>query len=380
MLKGPILRKVVPFFLFLAASLSPLPALDPDLQLEDYTVETYSAENGLPQSSVLALVQTRDGYLWLGTYEGLARFDGHDFTVFDKGNTPQMESNGIKALLEDQDGRLWVGTTAGLLRLGPNGFERFDQRHGLSNISILCIYQDHAGALWVGTTGGLHRWQGSRFRPVQANQSFSSEYIAALAEDGAGGLWVGTGRGLNHLRADGKVEVFHAGADLPHDDIRALFLDPQGMLWVGTSGGGVFTWQAGRFAPLGMPLSSGDIRAIYRDSRGVMWIGTNQEPVNRIHRGVVSVLDQQLGGLTSGRAILEDREGSLWVGTRDGLIQMKEDKFIRYGARNGLPVDPVRAVCEDRQGASLGRHGRRRPCPLPPGALADLWPRAGTGQ
>lgn len=184
MLKGPILRKVVPFFLFLAASLSPLPALDPDLQLEDYTVETYSAENGLPQSSVLALVQTRDGYLWLGTYEGLARFDGHDFTVFDKGNTPQMESNGIKALLEDQDGRLWVGTTAGLLRLGPNGFERFDQRHGLSNISILCIYQDHAGALWVGTTGGLHRWQGSRFRPVQANQSFSSEYIAALAEDG----------------------------------------------------------------------------------------------------------------------------------------------------------------------------------------------------
>lgn len=351
MLKGRILRTIVPFFLLFAAAQVPLPALDPDLRLEDYAVETYSAENGLPQSSVLALVQTRDGYLWLGTYEGLARFDGHDFTVFDKANTPQMESNGIKALLEDREGRLWVGTTAGLLRLGPGGFERFDQRHGLINISILCIYQDHAGALWVGTTGGLHRWQGSRFRPVQANQSFSSAYIAALAEDGAGGLWVGTGRGLNRLRADGKVEVFHAGRDLPHDDIRSLFLDPQGTLWVGTSGGGVVTWQDGRFAPLGLPLSSGDIRVIYRDRRGVMWIGTNQEPVNRIHNGEVSILDQQLGGLTSGRAILEDREGSLWVGTRDGLIQMKEDKFIRYGARNGLPVDPVRAVCEDSQGA-----------------------------
>lgn len=351
MLKRPISRSVAALILFLAACLAPLAALDPNLQLEEYTVETYSAENGLPQSSVLALVQTRDGYLWLGTYEGLARFDGQNFTVFDKGNTPQMESNGIKALLEDRDGVLWVGTTAGLLRLGPKGFERFDQEQGLSEISILCIYQDHAGSLWVGTTGGLHLWQGSRFRTVQANRNFSSAYIAALAEDGAGGLWVGTGRGLNHLRADGKVEVFHAGEDLPHDDIRTLFLDPQGTLWVGTSGGGVVTWQDGRFAPLKTPLSSRDIRAIYRDRHGVMWIGTNQEPINRIQRGVVSVLDQRLGGLTSGRAILEDREGSLWVGTRDGLMQLKEDKFIRYGARNGLPVDPVRAVFEDRLGA-----------------------------
>lgn len=77
-----------------------LPALDPKLELDEYAVERYSTENGLPQSSVLAMVQTRDGYLWLGTYEGLARFDGLTFTVFDKSNTPEMESNGIKALAE----------------------------------------------------------------------------------------------------------------------------------------------------------------------------------------------------------------------------------------------------------------------------------------
>ena len=76
------------------------------------------------------MVQTRDGYLWLGTYEGLARFDGLTFTVFDKSNTPEMESNGIKALAEDREGRLWVGTTAGLLRYSQGRFERFDSRAG----------------------------------------------------------------------------------------------------------------------------------------------------------------------------------------------------------------------------------------------------------
>lgn len=346
------LHMLAPLFLafFIAVSLF-LPALDPGLKLSDYSLEIFSAENGLPQSSVMALVQTRDGYLWLGTYEGLARFDGHQFTVFDKGNTPQMESNGIKALLEDRAGDLWVGTTAGLLRRSARGFERFDREHGLRSISILCLFQDHAGGLWVGTTGGLHRWQGSRFRPVAASLGFSSDYIAALAGDGAGGLWVGTGSGLNHLRADGKVEVFRAEDGLPHEDVRSLFLDPQGTLWIGTSGGGLVTRRDGRFAPLPVALSSRDVRAIYRDSRGVMWIGTNQEPVNRLHDGEVSVLDQSLAGPTSGRAILEDREGSLWIGTRDGLIQLREDKFICYGSRNGLPVDPVRAVFEDRQGA-----------------------------
>ena len=335
-----------------------LPALDPAMELNEYSIETFSAENGLPQSSVLALVQTRDGYLWLGTYEGLARFDGHAFTVFDKGNTPEMESNGVKALLEDRDGRLWIGTTAGLLRRSPGGaggdgsgvFERFDARHGLRSNSILCLFEDHAGVLWIGTTSGLYRGQGDRFRPVTPGYGFSSGYIAALAEDGAGGLWVGTGRGLNRLRSDGKVEVFHAGAGLPHDDIRALFLDPQGTLWIGTSGGGLVTWREGRFAPPPAVPSSQDIRAIYRDRQGVMWIGTNQEPVVRLRGGRLTALDKPLGGLTSGRAILEDREGSLWVGTRDGLLQLKEDKFIRYGARNGLPVDPVRAVFEDRRG------------------------------
>ncbi|HUU05948.1 MAG TPA: two-component regulator propeller domain-containing protein [Patescibacteria group bacterium] len=325
-------------------------ALDPKLELNEYAVEHYSTENGLPQSSVLAMVQTRDGYLWLGTYEGLARFDGLNFTVFDKSNTPQMESNGIKALAEDREGRLWVGTTAGLLRYSKGRFERFDNRQGLQSHFILCLFLDRSDTLWAGTTAGLYRWKKDRFQAFTTVQGLSSNYITSLADDGAGGIWIGTGRGLNHFH-NGKIEIFDTGRGLPHSDIRALHLDRRGTLWIGSSGGGLFSFRNGRFERLKQQLSSDDIRAVYQDRHGIMWIGTNQEPLNRLKDGRVSVMGQRLAGLMSARVIMEDREGSLWVGSRDGLIQLKDEKFILYGSRNGLPVDPVRAVLEDRQGS-----------------------------
>jgi diguanylate cyclase (GGDEF)-like protein len=324
-------------------------ALDPKLELDQYSVDRYTTENGLPQSSVLAMVQTRDGYLWLGTYEGLARFDGLNFTVFNKTNTPEMESNGVKALAEDRDGRLWVGTTAGLLCFYQGRFQRFDSRSGLSNSFILCLHIDRAGILWAGTTQGLFRYQSKRFSPYTTVQGLSANYISSLADDGSGGIWAGTGLGLNHLK-NGKIRMFDTGSGLPNNDIRALHLDRQGTLWIGSSGGGLFSFRAGRFELLPVQLSSNDIRAIYKDRHGVIWIGTNQEPLNRLKAGRISVMDQRLAGLMSARVILEDREGSLWVGTRDGLLQLKDDKFILYGSRNGLPVDPVRAVFADRQG------------------------------
>ena len=336
--------------MLLAACLAPLRALDPKLELDEYAVERYTTENGLPQSSVMALAQTRDGYMWLGTYEGLARFDGQAFTVFDKSNTPEMESNSIKALAEDAQGRLWVGTTSGLLRYSGGRFERFDERHGLRSHFILCLlHRPPRHAL-----GRHHQWPappGAGPFPGRSPppQGLASDYVNALADDGAGGFWIGTGQGLNHWQ-QGKIRGFNTGNGLPHNDIRALHLDPRGTLWIGTSGGGLTRYRDGSFAPLQEPLSSSDIRAVFMDSHGVLWIGTNQD-LNCLKNGKVSVMGQRLGGLMSARAILEDREGSLWVGTRDGLLQLKDDKFILYGSRNGLPVDPVRAVFEDRQGS-----------------------------
>ena len=195
--------------MLLAACLAPLCALDPKLELDEYAVERYTTENGLPQSSVMALVQTRDGYLWLGTYEGLARFDGQAFTVFDKSNTPEMESNSIKALAEDAQGRLWVGTTVGLaalqwrpfraLRRAPRAAQPFHPlpAHRPSRHSVGRNHQWPAPPR-AGSIPAVHhrRWTGFRLRELLGRR----QHRRFMDRDrtGAGSLATGQDPGLQH--------------------------------------------------------------------------------------------------------------------------------------------------------------------------------------
>ena len=121
--------------LVLLALAAPLAALDPNKAITQYMHDVWQTEQGLPQNSVTAIVQTRDGYLWLGTQEGLVRFDGVRFTVFDKKNTPELTDNFIRTLFEDKSGRLWVGTnSAGLVSVLEGRFRRFTTRKGFQAI------------------------------------------------------------------------------------------------------------------------------------------------------------------------------------------------------------------------------------------------------
>lgn len=125
----------------------------PDAASVSYHVTRYTAEQGLPQNTIKALLQTRDGYLWIGTLAGLARFDGVRFKVFNMSNTPEMISDAIDALAEDrQDGSLWIDTGNGLLRYHQHRFERFDPRQG---------FPDPYGELWPARQGGL--WYSPRY-------------------------------------------------------------------------------------------------------------------------------------------------------------------------------------------------------------------------
>ncbi len=129
-------------------------AVDPARSLTQYAHDVWRSEDGLPQNSVTAIVQTRDGYLWLGTEEGLVRFDGTRFIVFNKRNSV-LRSNSVWALLEGQDGSLWIGTRGGLYRLRSGQFAAYTTWDGLSSDLVLCLYEDQAGSLWIGTQDGL---------------------------------------------------------------------------------------------------------------------------------------------------------------------------------------------------------------------------------
>src|SRR5215831_20929033 len=141
----------------LALLVSPCRALDPARAITQYTHDAWRTEEGLPQNSVQAIAQTRDGYLWLGTQEGLVRFDGVRFTVFDSRNSPAIRDDWVRALCEARDGTLWVGTAEGLLRSRNGRFDGWQPDGVLSRAMILQVYQARDGALWVASIRGLVR-------------------------------------------------------------------------------------------------------------------------------------------------------------------------------------------------------------------------------
>src|SRR5687768_3413525 len=161
-------------------------ALDPRATLAQYSRQSWQAENGLPQNTVRSVVQTEDGYIWAATREGLARFDGHGFTVFDKQNTPQLQSNDIRHLLPGAKNVLWVSTSAGLARLSGGEWTTYTTEQGLPGDDVEVAYEDRGGGLWVGTAAGLSRFAEGRFTTYTTRDGLPSNFIRSLFEDEAG--------------------------------------------------------------------------------------------------------------------------------------------------------------------------------------------------
>jgi ligand-binding sensor domain-containing protein/signal transduction histidine kinase len=334
-------------------------ALDPGRAITQYSHRAWQADESdgsLPQNFVFAILQTRDGYLWVGTQEGLARFDGARFMVFNTRNTPELRHNDVWRLLEDRDGNLWIGSSGGgLTRYRDGIFTNFGTEQGLSSDHVQALWQAPDGALWVGTRGGgLNRFQDGRFTFYTTKDGLAHDTVYALAGDAEGNLWIGTdGGGLGRLR-DGSFATFTTREGLPHDTVYAIHSDPGGALWVGT-GGGLGRFEQGRFTTYRVRngLSNDNIRALRRDRAGNLWIGTDGGGLNRYSGGRFTALTSK-EGLTSDSvgALYEDREGSLWIGTdAGGLNRLKDAKFVGYGALEGLANENARAILEARDGA-----------------------------
>ena len=330
-------------------------ALDPTRALTQYRHDAWRAEQGLPQNTVQAILQTRDGYLWLGTQEGLVRFDGARFTVFDKDNTPQFKQNIVLALDEDRDGNLWVGLRGGgLLRFRDGHFTSFTTADGLTSDRVRAIHADREGSVWVGITrGGLNRFRNGSFTPMTTRDGLSHDEVVSILEDHEGTLWVGTfGGGLNRIR-DGHVTIYSKKNGLSGDQVSSIVEGRDGSLWVGTFDGGVNQLREGRITALTtrQGLASDEVWSLLEDRDGNLWVGTTGG-LNRVRGGTVATLTKT-GGLTDDVVVslFEDREGSLWVGTfGGGLNRLRDAKFTPMSAREGLSSDNVLSIYEDRQG------------------------------
>ncbi|NOZ13229.1 MAG: diguanylate cyclase [Acidobacteria bacterium] len=329
-------------------------SLDPSKKPDQHSLNMFTTEDGLPQSSVVNLVQTRDGYIWMGTFEGLARYDGKQFTVFNKSTVPELGNNTIKALFEDSRGCLWIGTPSGLTCCQQGEFRHYTTQNGLAGNFITAIAEDRNHRLWVGTNRGVSVFDyPGRFSSFTVKDGLSADYVSALAPAAEGGMWVGTQRGLDRIQRE-NISHLNAPAGFPTMNIHSLYLDvSDNSLWIGIRENGLIRLRKGILQRIGEKQRGlTDVRAILRDREGTLWIGSNGGGLFVLSKtGKFSTLSEKEGLINlSVRALMEDREGSIWIGTRGGLFQLKDDKFTLFNSRNGLPVDSVRSLLPGKNG------------------------------
>jgi signal transduction histidine kinase/ligand-binding sensor domain-containing protein/CheY-like chemotaxis protein len=362
--------------LLLFALAAPARALDPSRQLSQYVAETWDAADGLHQNTLMVLLQTRDGYIWLGTEAGLVRFDGVRFTTFDRHNTPALKNHFVRALAEAPDGTLWIGThPGGLIRYRDGVFTPFGREHGLPEAGIHALLVDRGGALWIGMArAGLARWTGSRLDRFERKDGLAHETVRSLYEDRNGVLWVGTdGGGLSRL-FNGRVVADGAIPALASSVVWTVAQDGTGAMWFGTYADGLYRWRDGRTQRFdtysGLPADN--VWALREDREGNLWVGTSAG-LARYHAGRFVVPGVRDGVLRFAvRSLYEDRDRTLWVGGYGtGLARLTDGDFTSIGTEEGLSSDRVYGLHESPDGSiwlgtdggglnQLARDGRMR--------------------
>jgi signal transduction histidine kinase/ligand-binding sensor domain-containing protein len=371
-------------------------ALDPAKAITQYVRQSWQSGSGLPHNTVMAMAQTPDGYMWLGTEEGLARFDGNRFTVFDKRNTAELRNDCVLSLLVDHEGELWIGTRGGgLTRYSHGHFQAFTSHNGLPSESILALYEDARGAMWIGTAGGgLAQYRNGLFHRFTTADGLADNTIFSIAGDAHGVLWIGTHNGLSRL--SGRTFGTYRAADgLGSNYVRATYVDSKGTVWVGTDdhglaslgphgftrwtaqdgptnntvlslyedrshtlwagmlGGGLDRIVDGKLTVLKGAAGFGaeGIQKIFEDREGNLWFGTLSGGVTRLRDGPITTISKE-EGLVSDYAlpVYQDKEGNVWIGSHNGLERLSDGRFTLYTRKQGLPDDLVLSVTEDGHG------------------------------
>jgi ligand-binding sensor domain-containing protein/signal transduction histidine kinase len=379
---------------------APALAIDPQTPLHQLGHDVWQMRDGLPQNSVEAIAQTLDGYLWFGTEEGLARFDGLRFMVYGRDSATGLRQNSVKALLAARDGSLWIGTNGGgVARLLRSRLVTYTRDNGLAGNAVSALAEDLDGDIWIGTNDGLSRFNGARFITYGEADGLPPRPVRAIRVDRYGTLWVATGRGAYRFTggrfepvpgvgpklraiaeaadgalwfatsdrgaarlAAGGLRWFTRRDGLPSDNVQALAADQHGAIWFGTEGGGIARYANGRFSAMDSRhgLSSNFLRAMHEDREGSLWLGTEGGGLNRLRQNRLAVVDAANGLATDfARAVFEDRSGALWVATDGGgLTRFRDGRPTAYSAAHGLPPGFVYAILQARDGLLwLGTNG-----------------------
>jgi ligand-binding sensor domain-containing protein/AraC-like DNA-binding protein len=320
---------------------------------EDYLVTTWTVENGLPQNTVQTLLQTQDGFLWIGTPSGLVRFDGITFKIFNRWNVTVLQNDNITCLYEDQNQTLWIGTEGGgVCTLKEGEWNHFSTANGLSSDFVRIILSDLNGDVWVGTDYGLNQFNRDGIGVYTEKDGLYDNTITALTVDNWNNLWVGTFRSGLAKFSQGSFSVFAYQEGLKNLSIRSLSIDQKGLLWIGTQEGLYYMKRNEAIIQPVKGTSYTPINAIIEKSPGELWIGTMVSGVKKMilpdltRRTISTSLPDDFI-----HCIIKDNAENIWLGTdTEGLIQLKARRIVNITTEEGLPENATSAVFEDNSG------------------------------
>ena len=317
-----------------------------------YGVDVWREAEGLPQSRVRCIVQTHDGYIWLGTDGGAVRFNGASFKAFTV-ESGDLRDNEVWALEEDDEHALWIGTYGGgLARFKDGRFKTFTTSDGLPDDIVTRIEKDSSGDLWIATSSGFSRYTHGRFTRVEAPgrpAAIGSDSICARSPKS---VFVSMGSRILRL-SDGRFEPVGGLVQKGDGSIDRLTCAADGSLWIGFSSGTIKHWRDGRadtFAPPHGPATQ--VTLLYEDPTGRLWAALGrtiyQLRSGRFERLPVTNARMDLGAVYS---MYVDREGSIWMGLQsNGLARLRVKQILTLPAPEGLPDDIARCVFQDGHG------------------------------
>ena len=320
----------------------------------DLVIRSWTTAEGLPQNTVNAIVQSRNGYLWLATREGLARFDGMRFRAF--GLREGLRSVAVQCLLEDRQGVLWIGTDGGgLSRMSVGKIQTISLlQKDITSETINGLAEDRSGRIWVGTRAGVVVLENGRPVDLPALEPISHALIYAISCTKDGSMWISaSGCGLFQFQ-EGRL-ILHSGPpDISIINAYCLLEDRSGRIWAGVGNGVILFLEQGKWGRYtqaeGVPFAY--VNSLEEGEDGTIWAGSLDEGVfcYQGERFVAVTTRQGLSG-NGIRSLKTDREGNLWVGLRSGGInRIGRRRVMALGVEQGLTNDFTRGVAETEDG------------------------------
>lgn len=317
----------------------------------DFIVRKWTTEEGLPQNTVTSMVQTEDGYIWLGTFGGLARFDGVTFKIFDSTNAPGLRSNRILSLYEDRWKRLWIGTEAGeVYTLADGKFTELQSVPDFRRKVVWHFLEDDNGRLFIASDAGLERVEFGQDGSVipDSLKVLSRQRAFQLAKGPGNTIWTSSGRAFI-LQGEQLVRADTLGLQIPKDII-SLDFSNDGRMLVGTIS--TLGWfENGKFSEIETASSKGELTGCTPAFRSTeLWCQEGSR-LHEIKDGNIVTYDLNEFVTDGTRQVFFDRSGNIWLATQsDGLVRLSPRKINLVGDMTDLDVWARYAVAEDSEG------------------------------